>query len=81
MEFLNKLKSLKTQNSVYKGRDRPTSNLPPQPLKGNGSCRNIRHYQERYVQADNCDPNQEPQLCIKGKRKYSKFRYDKLIEA
>ena len=67
MEFLNKLK--KTQNSEYKARDRPTSKLPPQPSKGNGSCRNIRHYQERYVQADNYDPNQEHQLCIKGKRK------------
>ena len=74
MEFFNRLKSLKTQNSEYKGRDRPTSNRPPQPSKENGSCRNIHHYQERYVQADNYDPNQEHQLCIKGKRNYFKHR-------
>ena len=73
MEFLNKLKSLKNQNSEHKGRDRLTTNLQPQPSKGNGSCRNIRHFHERYVHADNYDANQEHQLYIKGKRKYFKF--------
>ena len=80
MDFFDKLKSLKTKNANYKGKDHLACNHPPKPSKGNGSCRNLHHYQERYVQGDNYDANQKRPLHIKGKRKLSIFTENEFIE-